>query len=638
VYELEPVKALMDDNQMDLGDADKSDRQTRLGKAVLEKLDHDGWQSMMMESYIVNRLGCLRYFNPTRATQEERKEFKKKIDDFVEDCYASLSNEDNDSTGGLKRTKEDATESVVDDMLSSPLSSSSKISSFEEKKESISVDDRLLECSAKSDTFSNVKSLEDLAILQECSKKFGEYIDNDCQLVPKSSPDPIIIEVRIGKNSLTGYSNAHFGKNPIMLRLPGNTTIYELRGEVAARLSRCLNSRPPPETKNNLDETDVSTNGMEFLNHSHGSSSESFRLDILRMARLSVKTGGSNPFSYSVGRDPTLPLGMIRHSSDENALATADDPEERKTIAASIGDGGAVKVEWDNQKFCDLLDEQEYDAEADLDNCMDDCNDETKLNKDEDDGVITLEKCIRKYCQIEQLEETEMWYCSKCQKHVRAWKQFHLFRAPPILIIQLKRFSYTAHSFTHRRDKISSLVHFPLEGLDLTEFVPFYSEDEKPVYDCYAVSNHFGSCGGGHYTAYILGEDGSWCYYDDSSVQENQDASKVVSEAAYVLYYRRRDLPAGREDEVVVDPRALSPMLVEEEGSNDPTKSENDLSSNGAQAGDLDDTMDTHSNSSSRTAADGSREPSVGPLYDDVDDAGVPSGVLITNTDTFPPQ
>jgi hypothetical protein len=34
--------------------------------------------------------------------------------------------------------------------------------------------------------------------------------------------------------------------------------------------------------------------------------------------------------------------------------------------------------------------------------------------------------CIEKYCQTEQLEETEMQYCNRCKKHVRTWKQFHL--------------------------------------------------------------------------------------------------------------------------------------------------------------------------------------------------------------------
>jgi ubiquitin carboxyl-terminal hydrolase 4/11/15 len=47
-------------------------------------------------------------------------------------------------------------------------------------------------------------------------------------------------------------------------------------------------------------------------------------------------------------------------------------------------------------------------------------------------------------------------------------------------------------------------VDFPLEGLDMTPYV--LSESQKKSinlnYDCYAVSNHYGGVGGGHYTAF----------------------------------------------------------------------------------------------------------------------------------------
>ena len=61
-----------------------------------------------------------------------------------------------------------------------------------------------------------------------------------------------------------------------------------------------------------------------------------------------------------------------------------------------------------------------------------------------------------------------------------------------------------------------------------------------PIYDCYAVSNHFGGLGGGHYTAYARGEDGEWCGFDDSRVTASVDESEVVSSAAYCLFTRGR--------------------------------------------------------------------------------------------------
>jgi len=134
-----------------------------------------------------------------------------------------------------------------------------------------------------------------------------------------------------------------------------------------------------------------------------------------------------------------------------------------------------------------------------------------------------------------------MWYCSQCKDHVRAWKELHVYRTPPILIIHLKRFHFSAT--THRRDKIDTLVHFPLEGLDLRDSV-IHREGNgiEPVYDCYAVSNHFGGLGGGHYTAYCKEDDGTWSNYDDGRVTPDVDEKEVVGPAAYCLYYKRRDV------------------------------------------------------------------------------------------------
>ena len=60
------------------------------------------------------------------------------------------------------------------------------------------------------------------------------------------------------------------------------------------------------------------------------------------------------------------------------------------------------------------------------------------------------------------------------------------------------------------------------------------------IYDLYAVSNHFGSLNGGHYTAYCQNPiDKRWYEFDDSSVSSMQ-ANGAVTKAAYVLFYRRR--------------------------------------------------------------------------------------------------
>jgi ubiquitin C-terminal hydrolase len=175
---------------------------------------------------------------------------------------------------------------------------------------------------------------------------------------------------------------------------------------------------------------------------------------------------------------------------------------------------------------------------------------------------VSIMDCIEKYCELEQLDESDMWYCNKCKEHVRAWKQVSLYRTPPILIVHLKRFHYS--STTHRRDKIDTLIDFPLSGLDLSGIVKQESGPE-PIYDCYAVSNHFGGLGGGHYTAYAKADDGVWRNFDDSRVTSDVNESEVVSSAAYCLFYKRRDVGSHHDspgNTMVAD--SLSPRLWEE--------------------------------------------------------------------------
>lgn len=63
----------------------------------------------------------------------------------------------------------------------------------------------------------------------------------------------------------------------------------------------------------------------------------------------------------------------------------------------------------------------------------------------------------------------------------------------------------------------------------------------------YAVSNHFGTLTGGHYTAFCKSPvTDEWQEYNDSSVSKVYNVNSVVADSAYVLYYLRRDfLPAG---------------------------------------------------------------------------------------------
>jgi ubiquitin carboxyl-terminal hydrolase 4/11/15 len=102
---------------------------------------------------------------------------------------------------------------------------------------------------------------------------------------------------------------------------------------------------------------------------------------------------------------------------------------------------------------------------------------------------------------------------------------------PEILIIHLLRFKKKG-LWT---EKITSPIDCPLECLTVNSII---SNNEK--YDLYAVSNHFGGTGGGHYTAYVKNPASSnWLEMDDSHVS-SISSSQVVTSSAYILFYKRK--------------------------------------------------------------------------------------------------
>jgi len=160
------------------------------------------------------------------------------------------------------------------------------------------------------------------------------------------------------------------------------------------------------------------------------------------------------------------------------------------------------------------------------------------LDKESDDSV-PLSTCLDLFTEVEKLGPEDAWYCGHCKDHVQATKKFDLWKLPQILVVHLKRFSYKKRYY-YGREKLDTFVDYPIYDLDLTPYVKG-PQEVPPLYDLYAVSNHFGSLGGGHYTAYAKNfKDSKWYKFDDSSVSKVEE-SKVKTAAAYVLFYRRKD-------------------------------------------------------------------------------------------------
>ncbi|KAK6635733.1 hypothetical protein RUM44_000987 [Polyplax serrata] len=84
--------------------------------------------------------------------------------------------------------------------------------------------------------------------------------------------------------------------------------------------------------------------------------------------------------------------------------------------------------------------------------------------------------------------------------------------------------------------KRTSFVDFPLTDLNLSQYVSV--ENQKHInYDLYAISNHYGTMEGGHYTAFCKSPVYKrWYKFDDHEVFEIAPC-EVKTSAAYILFY-----------------------------------------------------------------------------------------------------
>ena len=206
------------------------------------------------------------------------------------------------------------------------------------------------------------------------------------------------------------------------------------------------------------------------------------------------------------------------------------------------------KSEFNINDFCDKIKNKSYFISINIDSKNElvktnfnlDAYEEEKLEKNKNnyyyysrDNNITLDDCFEAFREEETLNRGNEWYCCKCKEHVLAKKKMDLFYLPKLFVICLKRFSRGRYW-----GKNDDNIDFKVNNMDMKDYV-CGPDKNNSVYDCFAVSQHYGSTGGGHYTAICKNIDGNWYEYNDSSCYPASE-SNVVTSAAYVIFYRRK--------------------------------------------------------------------------------------------------
>ncbi|VEU39287.1 unnamed protein product [Pseudo-nitzschia multistriata] len=152
----------------------------------------------------------------------------------------------------------------------------------------------------------------------------------------------------------------------------------------------------------------------------------------------------------------------------------------------------------------------------------------------------SIDDCMDLYLKEDVLKGADQYFCEKCNEHVDGTKKQDIWMLPPVLIVHLKRFKYNDYGKVGSKNDAS--IRYPVTEWDLKSRVKS-SRGVYPMYDLYAVSNHMGGLGGGHYTAHTLNRfDDVWYEFNDSSYRSVDDSvHQRLFKSSYVLFYNRSE-------------------------------------------------------------------------------------------------
>ncbi|XP_031475716.1 ubiquitin carboxyl-terminal hydrolase 5 [Nymphaea colorata] len=262
------------------------------------------------------------------------------------------------------------------------------------------------------------------------------------------------------------------------------------------------------------------------------------------------------------GRDEcsACPMGKEQNGQEEASsiklpLQLVD--ENNVCIDLSIGEDKPIRLSTSSSSILVFIDWSEKDLEKYDTHYLDNLpevfkygNVNKKSRTEPRAESLSLYTCLEAFLREEPLVPEDMWYCPQCKERRQASKKLDLWRLPEVLVIHLKRFSYS-RSVKH---KLENFVNFPIHDLDLTNYVANKNSGRRQLYELYALSNHYGGMGSGHYTAHIkILEENRWYNFDDSHISTITE-EEVKSAAAYVFFYRRVKGEAGSTSNGSISP------------------------------------------------------------------------------------
>ena len=336
-----------------------------------------------------------------------------------------------------------------------------------------------------------------------------------------------LLQVTLGQESSWFYDSGKDISYPRMRYIPLRSSLAEIHLIVFEILRPFINKFINSTTSNG-NNNDKSNNSTPM----NGVSSAEYEAKVLKDTLYKISYMGGAPAPKDSKKKTGCPLcgktgcKGCKVSYESNSGAVARDLLDDGVLRLEVKFSKNVKKEALELNFYKEVDFKSQDATP-------------------DSTTLSIFDCLTQFIQSEKLEKGNEWYCSSCKDHKLATKKMDIYKTSNFLIIHLKRFksskssSYVGYfGYGSNTKKINSLISFPLQNLDLSNYI--LDKTCNAIYDLYAVSNHYGSLEGGHYTAFAMNEfDKKWYEFDDGHVRKLGEKD-VVTPAAYMLFYKRK--------------------------------------------------------------------------------------------------
>ena len=162
------------------------------------------------------------------------------------------------------------------------------------------------------------------------------------------------------------------------------------------------------------------------------------------------------------------------------------------------------------------------------------------INKNTNNNTIyRLEECLNLFVNAEKLDKFNKLTCDICGIKNQSIKTFQIWKAPKILVIQLKRFITNAYGI--QTTKIVNPITYPVNNFNIIEYIhPESPYKINTIYNLIGINIHKGIINAGHYISIIKNRyNNNWYLYDDDNrpikIDDNDDL--IQNRNAYLLFY-----------------------------------------------------------------------------------------------------